>query len=102
MSKILSNIVFQIDPKLEKAKIAASTASKTLDGVSVSSSDDGSLNSSPKLQSLDNLWIGAAILDQMAANSSVEQGDSAARSLRLQQDKDSKDVEITRSAKMVL
>ena len=82
MSKSLSNVVFQMDSEMEKAKNAVSTVSKTPDTVSVASSDESSVSSSPKPQSLDNLWIGAAILDLMAANSSNDQGGSSGRNLR--------------------
>jgi hypothetical protein len=102
MSRSPFNVVFQMDPKLEKSKSAVSTVSKTPDTVSVASSDESSLSSSPKAQSLDNLWIGAAILDQMAANSSNEQGGSAGRNLRAEPGKERKAVVPTSSAKGLL
>ncbi len=79
MSKTLSNVVFQIDPKLKQE--SKTTSNKTPDNGSVTSSVDGSLSLSPKAAtSLDNLWIGAAILDIMAANnSSSDQGGSTLR-----------------------
>lgn len=99
MSRSLSNVVFQMDPKLEKPKNSVSTVSKTPDTVSVASSDESSLSSSPKPQSLDNLWIGAAILDQMAANSGNDQGGSAGRNLHADQGKERKPVVPTTSGK---
>ena len=102
MSRSLSNVVFQIHQNLEKAKIAASITSKTLDGASVASSDDSTFSTSPKPQGLDNLWIGAAILDQMAANSSADHGGSAARTLPLLEVKGSKDVVTERRDKMAV
>ena len=79
MSKSLSNVVFQIDPTLKQE--SKTSSNKTPDNGSVTSSVDDSLSSSPTATtSLDNLWIGAAILDIMAANnSSADQGGSTNR-----------------------